>query len=133
MKMLRMASEYKFLRLISEEGAAVIELLRKVKKEVLEDPEIDKEWFERLLSESADVAVRYPVYLKQQLSTAVKFSENALAILRLQAEGLSVTKIAGKLGMKPETVKYHAKENYRKLGVSGKTDAVLAARNLNLL
>ncbi len=133
MEMLRMTGEYKFLRLISEEGAAVIELLRKVKKEALEDPAIDKEWFERLLNESADVAIRYPVYLKQKLSTAMKFSENALAILRLQAEGLSVRKIAEKLGMKPETVKYHAKENYRKLGVSGKTDAVLAARNLNLL
>lgn len=30
-------------------------------------------------------------------------------------------------------VKYHAKENCRKLGVLGKTDAVLAARNLGIL
>lgn len=133
MEMLRMASEYKFIRLISEEGPAVAELLKKIKKEAREDAAIDKEWFERLLNESTDMAVRYPVYLKRQLSSAVDFSENALAILRLQAEGLSVRKIAEKLEMKPETVKYHTKENYRKLGVSGKTDAVLAARNLNLL
>jgi len=133
MEMLRMASEYKFLRLISEEGAGVHELLKKVKKEAQTDAGIDHKWFERLLNESADVAVRYPVYLKRQLSSGVDFSENALAILRLQAEGLSVRKIAEELGMKPETVKYHTKENYRKLGVSGKTDAVLAARNLKLL
>ena len=67
------------------------------------------------------------------MSAALDFSENALAILRLQAAGLPVREIAEKLGMKPETVRYHTKENYRKLGVSGKTDAVLAARNLNLL
>jgi DNA-binding CsgD family transcriptional regulator len=30
-------------------------------------------------------------------------------------------------------VKYHAKENYRKLGVSGKTDAVLMARSVGIL
>ena len=35
--------------------------------------------------------------------------------------------------MKEATVKYHVKENYRKLGVSGKADAVLAARNLGIL
>lgn len=35
--------------------------------------------------------------------------------------------------MKEATVKYHARENYRKLGVSGKADAVLAARNLGIL
>ena len=133
MEMLREASEYRFLRLISEEGAGVSELLRKIKKEVQEDAAVDQEWFEKVLNESTEVAVRYPLYLKQQLSSAVDFSENALAILRLQAEGLSIRKIAEKLGIKPETVKYHTKENYRKLGVSGKTDAVLAARDLNLL
>ena len=66
------------------------------------------------------MAVRYPAYLKRQLSATLDFSENALAILRLQAEGLSVTKIAQRLSMKSETVKYHISENYRKLGVSGK-------------
>ena len=61
------------------------------------------------------------------------FCETALAILRLQAEGLSVNQISERLSMKAATVKYHTKENYRKLGVSGKTDAVLAARNLGIL
>ncbi|MCX4274043.1 MAG: helix-turn-helix transcriptional regulator, partial [Acetatifactor sp.] len=61
------------------------------------------------------------------------FCEAALSVLRLQAEGKSVGKIAQELSMKEATVKYHAKENYRKLGVSGKADAVLAARNLGIL
>lgn len=100
------AGTYRFLRLVSEEGAAVNELLRKFKKEGLAQETVDTQWFERVLKETADMTVRYPVYLKRQLSAALDF---------------------------PENVRYHTKENYRKLGVSGKADAVLAARALNLL
>ena len=85
------------------------------------------------MEETGKVAVRYPVYLKGQLAKAPDFCEAALSVLRLQAEGKSVGKIAQELSMKEATVKYHAKENYRKLGVSGKADAVLAARNLGIL
>jgi LuxR family maltose regulon positive regulatory protein len=35
--------------------------------------------------------------------------------------------------LKPDNVKYHIKENYRKLNVDNKTDALLAARSLGLL
>ena len=93
----------------------------------------DKGWLSRLMEETGKVAVRYPVYLKGRLAKAPDFCEAALSVLRLQAEGKSVGKIAQELSMKEATVKYHAKENYRKLGVSGKADAVLAARNLGIL
>lgn len=130
---LREAGSYEFLRLITEEGPAVNGLLRQVKKDCLADGQIDKDWLERLCREVDAMAVRYPAYLKRQLSASLDFSENALAILRLQAEGLSMTKIAARLNLKTETVKYHVSENYRKLGVTGKADAMLAARGLNLL
>jgi LuxR family maltose regulon positive regulatory protein len=35
--------------------------------------------------------------------------------------------------MNLETVKYHTKSTYKKLGVSGKAEAVLTARDLGLL
>lgn len=133
MSLLYEASEYKFIRLISEEGTAVSGMLRQVKQECLEDDRIDKQWFEQLLNETGEIAVRYPIYLRRQMPSELNFSENALAVLRLQAEGLSVKQIAEQIHIKPETVKYHTKENYRKLGVSSKADAVLAARNLNIL
>ena len=79
------------------------------------------------------MAVRYPAYLKGRLAEAPDFCEAALSILRLQAEGKSASQIAGELSMKEATVKYHVKENYRKLGVCGKADAVLTARDLGIL
>lgn len=132
-KTLRELSEYRFLRLLSEEGAAVNELLCRIKKERLPDDRINSEWLERVNREADDMALRYPMYLKRQSVSVLNFTENALAILRLQAEGMSVPQIAERLGLKPENVRYHIKENYRKLEVSGKVDAVLAARSLNLL
>lgn len=46
---------------------------------------------------------------------------------------MSVNRIAQELSMKPATVKYHTQENYRKLSVTGKADAVLAARSLGII
>ncbi|MBD5395232.1 MAG: hypothetical protein HDR23_01725 [Lachnospiraceae bacterium] len=130
---LKEAENYHFLRIISEEGAAVQELLRAAGKRKLEKETADRNWLSRILEETGKVAVRYPVYLKGQLAKAPDFCEAALCVLRLQAEGKSYGQIAEELSIKEATVKYHAKENYRKLGVSGKTDAVLAARNLGIL
>ena len=130
---LRKMCEYGFLRLASEEGAAAQELFAAESKAFWEKELPDKQWRTRLMAETGKMAVRYPVYLKRQLAQRPDFCETALDILRLQAEGLSVNKIAQELGMKAETVRYHTKENYRKLGVAGKTDAVLAARDLGIL
>lgn len=133
MKALKEACSYNFFRLVSEEGQAASGLLAQAESDCLADGGIDNTWFQRLREETAEMAVRYPLYLKREISSSLRFSEKALAILRLQAQGLSVKQIADKLEINPETVKYHTKENYRKLGVSGKTDAVLAARSLKLL
>lgn len=127
------AESYRFIRIVSEEGTAVQELFAAAGKRLLEKEIADQEWLSRLVEETGKVAVRYPVYLKGQFAKIPNFCETALAILRLQAEGKSVGQIARELSMKETTVKYHTKENYRKLGVSGKTDAVLAARNLGIL
>lgn len=130
---LKEACGYHFLRLISEEGAAAQELFTAAGKTWLEKEVPDKKWLASLLEETGKMAVRYPVYLKSRLAKAPDFCDTALAILRLQAEGMSVNRIAQELSMKAATVKYHTQENYRKLGVSGKADAVLAARNLGIL
>ena len=79
------------------------------------------------------MARRYPLYLKKRTAALSDFSETALTILRLQADGLSLNQIAKRLEMKPFSVSYHIQENYRKLNVSRKADALLAARSLGLL
>lgn len=130
---LREAERYRFLRLIAEEGAAVWPLLQREKKALLAGGALDRAWLKRLLGETEEMARRYPLYLKKRAATAADFGGMALSVLRLQADGLSVNQIAQRLGIKPDTVKYHTKENYRKLDAAGKADALLAARSLGIL
>lgn len=86
-----------------------------------------------MLEEAEEAARRYPLYLKKRTAAASDFSGTALTVLRLQADGLTLKQIAEKMGMKPFSVSYHIQENYRKLNVSRKADALLAARSLGLI
>ena len=130
---LQEAEHYRFLRLLTEEGAAVWPLLQREKKTLMEAGTLDKDWLCRVLSEAEEIARRYPLYLKKRAATAADFCGMALSVLRLQADGLSVNQIAQRLEIKPDTVKYHTKENYRKLNAASKADALLAARSLGIL
>lgn len=118
------AESYRFVRFISELGAAVLPLLRAQSR--------DGPWFRQVLDEAKQMARRYPRYL---LPGAARedFSPTALEILRLQSEGLTATQIGERLSMKPDTVRYHIKENYRKLDVGGKAQAIAAARGLGII
>ncbi|HEX3076454.1 MAG TPA: LuxR C-terminal-related transcriptional regulator [Lachnospiraceae bacterium] len=121
------AESYHFVRIISREGAAVIRLLKETTWK-----QKDKEFFKTVIVETERMALSYPGYLKT-MSEESAFSENALRILKLQAEGLSVAEIAHELGLKEETVKYHNKQNFKKLGVNSKTAAVTEARKRKLI
>ena len=118
------AESYRFVRFISELGPAVLPLLRAQSR--------DGPWFRQVLDEAKQMARRYPRYL---LPGAARedFSPTALEILRLQSEGLTATQIGERLSMKPDTVRYHIKENYRKLDVGGKAQAIAAARGLGII
>ncbi len=127
-KVLKEAEEYHFVRLISREGAAVWPLLKAGSWELE-----DRDFFKQMMKETEDMALTYPAYLKARGNETAVFGENALKILRLQAEGMSQADIAAELGIKENTVKYHSKQTYKKLGVSSKTAAVTEARKRNLI
>ena len=55
------------------------------------------------------------------------------AVLRLLATLMSNTEIAGAMHLSVNTIKTHLKALYRKLGVDRRRDAVVRARQLDLL
>lgn len=130
---LETASEYKFIRVISEEGAAVAPLLHDVKYAFYEAHPDRKKWLDRLITEAEQMMHRYPSYLRGPGVDLSAFSATALNVLRMQAGGYSAKEIADQLGISQRTVKYHATENYRKLNAKGMLDAVQIARSLNIL
>jgi len=62
-----------------------------------------------------------------------KLSERELELLQLIADGLHNQDIAAKLVVTAETVKWHLKNIYRKLGVASRTEAIREARVRHLL
>ncbi|MCD8337969.1 MAG: LuxR C-terminal-related transcriptional regulator [Lachnospiraceae bacterium] len=122
------AEEYRFVRLLSREGAAVYKLLK-------EESLIwkDGDFKARVLKECRKMANRYPDYLNLRASEDTQISERGLSILRLQAKGYSEKQIAESLGISISTVKYHNQENYRKLGVKNRSSAIDEARKKKLI
>ena len=121
------AESYHFVRLVSREGAAVNRMLRETTWTGK-----DTEYRSAVITETEKMAKAYPGYLKL-ITEEASFVENAIRILKLQAEGLTTAEIAGELGLSVENVKYHNKQNFRKLGVNSKTAAVFEARKRKLI
>ena len=123
-----------FIRIIGSEGAAILSLLKKIRKKARAAiPGEHEGWLDRVLEEAAAVAKRYPLYMGSGMPSRQDFSGAALRVLALQAEGRTIAEIASALNISERTVKYHSSETYRKLGVSGKTEAINRARDLKLI
>ena len=125
------ASGYHFVRLISREGAAAYPLMKELNtgREAPNNPDFWKE----VCEETKKMALLYPSYLKVQKPADVQLSEHARRILCLQAEGKSARQIAKEIGIAEDTVRYHSKQTYRKLGVRDKAAAVLEAKRRGII
>ncbi len=122
------AEEYHFVRVFSREGGAILKLLKEG-----DFTWQDEGYRKQVFKECRKMESQYPAYLKKKTEGDIVLSENALNILRLQAEGYRVEEIAKYLHITSSTVKYHSRETYRKLGVSGKASAVNEAKNRGLI
>lgn len=63
----------------------------------------------------------------------IKLSDRETEILRLYASGLTITEIADKIFVSPDTVKFHRRKLFDKIGVQNITEALSYATNNKLL
>lgn len=127
-KALALAEEHHFIRVVSRESAAIYEMLRKCSYQY-KNPDYKKQLFD----EVDMVTQLYPLYLAGSVSDVTDIDGNALEILKLQADGMSNDEIANTLFISKNTVKYHCKENYRKLGVSNRLAAITEAKKRGII
>lgn len=127
------AKDFNFVRVFSEEGAAIYPLLRHFAKDSAAQKTIGSPYFSRILEESEKQAHLYPNYLGSAPIAETKFSPLSIKILSLQAQGLSAKEIASALNMKTETIRYHIKTNYKKLDAANKAEAIISAREQHLI
>ena len=81
----------------------------------------------------AQAGMHRPEMPKPMLPLKEPLSDREHEILRALANSMSNKRIANALGVSPETVKWHLKSVYVKLGVCGRDDAVARARDLGLV
>ena len=127
------AQTYRFCRVISEEGQAVWELFQDKEMQKILHETCEDKYLEHLIEETHGMAFYFPMYLNRNPAEQAQISGNALKVLQLMAEGLTNDEMAVKLKVTKGTIKYHCSNIYEKLGVDGKAEAVLAARNLHIL
>jgi LuxR family maltose regulon positive regulatory protein len=60
-------------------------------------------------------------------------TQREVEVVRLMAEGLRYKEIAGRLFVSLNTVRFHAKSIYSKLGVNNRTHALVRARELHVI
>lgn len=126
-------SQYHFVPIVSEKGAAILPLLTEVKTAFSQSCPAAAAWFNEVLEKTMHMARLYPNYLKGTGIDVSAFSDTALEVLRMQAAGYTTKEIAAQLHITQRTVKYHASENYRKLDARNLVDAVQIAQTLHIL
>ncbi len=126
-KAITQAESYHFVRVLSEEGAALEELFEE--REFIWN---DRKYKEQVLAECRRQAECYPKYLSEHKND-IGLSDMAIKILKMMEKGLTINEIADKLSITPSGVKYYNTETYKKMGVKGKTEALAEARNRKLI
>ena len=125
-----------YVRCLLDEGEGVVELLREAYQKILQahepggaaaDP--DRAYIEQLLAASGSDLGRQHVrtHLMERLS------DRERDMLLLLVNGITNREIAGQLFVSENTVKFHLKNIYSKLGVSNRLQAINTARALRLI
>jgi LuxR family maltose regulon positive regulatory protein len=107
------------LQTVAAEGAGVVQLLERAAWRAPED------WMDRL-RRAAPVAGEDVV----PHSSLESLTARERDVLRLLAGRLTVREIASELYVSPNTLKFHLKTIYRKLGVGSRAEAADVARNM---
>jgi NarL family two-component system response regulator LiaR len=82
---------------------------------------------------SPDAAQALVQTTNQPLPLGIDLTERELEVLVLMVEGLNNTQIAGRLGIRPSTIKSHVSNILSKFGVASRTEAVTLAFRHNLV
>ena len=130
---LRLGHRLGLVRTLLDASRRVPDALRMLQKQEMLDPVLSF-YVDRLLlaASRGRLAARLATTPSRSPSAAEPLKERELEILRLLAQALPNKKIARVIGLSPETVKWHLKNIYAKLGVAARDEAVARARDFGL-
>ncbi|MDR1692389.1 MAG: LuxR C-terminal-related transcriptional regulator [Oscillospiraceae bacterium] len=127
---------YGFIRVVADEGKAVLPILSAVTR-LLDKSVGSNEELRRFIKEvyvtAYEQAKRFKGITSSFAPTAVKLSKQQTAVLEHLSKGHTNAQIVGLLGISINTVRYHTKLVYQKLEVTNSMDAIVRAKELGLL
>lgn len=125
---LALAKKYRYIRLLADEGACMMQMLFIYQRERGAD-----DFTDRIMELAGGVSRYFPNYLKSPAEYYETLTETEKKVLRLMALGMSNDEIAERMGRKAGTIKFHSNSIFRKLRVSNRQQAVNRGRGIGLL
>lgn len=124
--------KYHFMYLIGREGIAIRDLYKEYLKEHDKLPITEK--FAKDMIEHIDkMAVYYPNYLVRRTHLDEDLTDTEKKILHLYCKGAESDLICDLCSFSYNTLKYHSRNLYRKLGVANRSEAERKAKELGIL
>jgi len=118
-KALKKAEEYHYVRFVADGGAALLPLLKKLKKK----KEIGAAFLAEILDETEKMVKLYPDYLSAENKLKEQLTKKEMEILRLMHYGKSSEEICEICKISYSGLKFHNRNIYRKLGVNSRPEA----------
>jgi LuxR family maltose regulon positive regulatory protein len=137
-KALQLAKPGRYIRCFLDEGEGVIQLLREAYQNIFGggahedfDLDVNQPFIEELLAASGTDLTRNPA--KASRPPMQPLSDREKEMLIFLANGVSNKEMAQKMFVSENTVKFHLKNVYSKLGVANRLQAINAARQLGFI
>ncbi len=127
---------YGFIRVIADEGRAVIPILKKILSKVNHADykgELDRLYINSMYYAAYAVSKQRGGLFARRVPKPIKLSKQQKMILELYAQGYNRNDIINTAGLSLNTVKSHTRLLYDKLGVSNTADAIIKAKSYGLL
>jgi LuxR family maltose regulon positive regulatory protein len=137
-KALQLAKPGRYIRCFLDEGDGVIQLLREAYQNIFggvahegADLDVNQAFIEELLAASGTDLTRNPA--KASRPPMQPLSDREKEMLIFLGNGVSNKEMAQKMFVSENTVKFHLKNVYSKLGVANRLQAINMARQLGFI
>lgn len=127
---------YRAIRIIADEGAAVLPILKKITANIDKgdyEGQLDERYLDQVTLCAYEVSKRHVGITANVNIKPIKLSKQQKLILTLLAQSYKNAEIIEMTGLSLNTIRSHTRILYQKLGVNTAADAVIEAKRLGII